>query len=169
MIGSRRASPPVGSSRWRGYRHPRSRRDPFLPLATGSFQVANAKLYSNDSYDYTSYVDEVAVLNPATGAETTKIPAVLNVAVFSTDSQHLNGVGLGGVGVIDTATDVSATAVANIPGATGLAITPDGKHLYITDVATGSILVADTATYTISTILPVALAGNGAIAIVSAD
>jgi YVTN family beta-propeller protein len=64
---------------------------------------------------------------------------------------------------------LSTAAVANIPGATGLAITPDGKHLYITDVTTGSVLVADTATYTISTILPVALAGSGAIAIVSAD
>jgi DNA-binding beta-propeller fold protein YncE len=150
----------------------------FIPSISGSAQEViynvvispdNAKLYSNHSYYYQSYIDEVAVLNPTTGAETTKIPAVLDVAVFSPDSQHLYGVGLGGVGFIDTATDVSTTAVANIPGASDLAITPDGKHLYITDVTTGSVLVADTATYTISTILPIAVAGNGAIAIVSAD
>jgi YVTN family beta-propeller protein len=79
-------------------------------------------------------------------------------------------VGLGGVGVIDTATEVSATAVANIPGASGLAITPDGNHLYITDASTNSVLVADTATYTISTAIPVSigLSGTGAIAIVPA-
>jgi len=127
----------------------------------------NAKLYSNLSYSY-PYVDQVAILNPETGAETKTISAVLTVQVFSPDSQHLYGVGLGGVGVIDTATDVSTTAVANIPGASDLAITPDGNYLYITDAGTNSVLVADTATYTISTVLPVQLAASGAIAIVSA-
>jgi len=128
----------------------------------------NAKLYSNHSYYYQSYVDEVPVINPATYGETATIPAVLNVEVFSPDSQHLYGVGLGGVGVIDTASEVPTTAVANIPGATSVAITPDGKHLYITEVGTNSVMVADTATYTVSAVLPVSMAGgSGAIAIVT--
>jgi len=126
----------------------------------------NAKLYSNHIYNFA--VDEVAILNPATGAETKTIPDVVNVQVFSPDSQHLYGLGLGGLGVIDTATEISTTAVANIPGASDFAITPDGKHLYITDVSTNSVLAADTATYTISTVIPVQqLSGSGAIAIVS--
>ena len=134
----------------------------------------NAKLYSNHSYFYDAsassygYVDEIAILHPATGAETKTIPDMLTVQVFSHDSKHLYGVGLGGVGVIDTGADVPSTAVANIPGASGLGITPDGKHLFITDPSTHSVLVADTATYTISTVIPVPLAGSGAIAIVSA-
>jgi YVTN family beta-propeller protein len=131
----------------------------------------NIELYSNHSYYYPGgYVDQVAIINPETGAVTKTIPAVLTVQVFSPDSKHLYGVGLGGVGVIDTATEVSATAVANIPGASGLAITPDGNHLYITDASTNSVLVADTATYTISTAIPVSigLSGTGAIAIVPA-
>jgi YVTN family beta-propeller protein len=136
-------------------------------ITTAVISPDNAKLYSNFSYYY-PYVDQVAILNPETGAQTKGIQAVLTVQVFSPDSQRLYGVGLGGVGVIDTATDVSTTAVANIPGASDLAITPDGKHLYITDAGTNSVLVADTATYTISTVLPVQLAASGAIAIVSA-
>jgi YVTN family beta-propeller protein len=110
----------------------------------------------------------IAVLDPATGGVTAKIPGVMTVGVFSPDSQRLYGVGLDGIAVIDTATDVPTTAVANIPYAADLAITPDGKHLYITDHSTNSVLVADSATYTISTILPISIAGIGAIAIVSA-
>ena len=126
---------------------------------------SNAKLYVKHSYYYPGgYVDQVAFVNPATGAETKTIPDVLTPQVFSPDSHHLYGVGLGGVGVIDTATGVSITAVAAIPGATGLAITPDGKYLYIT--STNSVLMADTATYTISAVIPVTEAG--AIASVSA-
>jgi DNA-binding beta-propeller fold protein YncE len=148
-----------------------------IPSISGSAQEViynvvispdNSKLYSNHSYYYQSLIDEVAVLNPATGAEITTLPAVLTVGAFSPNSQYLYGVGLGGVGVINTATDVSTTAIANIPGASALAITPDGQHLYITDASTGSVLVADTATYTISTVLPLAVAASGAIAIVSA-
>ena len=133
----------------------------------------DAKLYSNYSYDYETansagYVDEVAVFNPVTGAQTKSIPAVFLAQVFSPDSKHLYGVGLGGVGVINTATEVSITAVANIPGASDLGITPDGKHLYITDASTHSVFVADTATYTISTVIPVPISSSGAIAIVPA-
>ena len=93
---------------------------------------------------------------------------MLDVEVFSPDSQHLYGVGLGGVAVVNTVTEVPTTAVADVPGATNVAITPDGRRLYITDKNTNTVIVADTATYSISTVLPVTIAGNGAIAIVSA-
>jgi YVTN family beta-propeller protein len=133
----------------------------------------DAKLYSNYSYDYATQatagtVNEVAIFNPVTGAQTNSIPAVLLAQVFSPDSKYLYGMGLGGVGVINTATNVSSTAVAGVPGASNLAITPDGQHLYITDTTTNDVLVADTATFTISTSIPMSLAG-GAIAIVSAQ
>jgi YVTN family beta-propeller protein len=134
----------------------------------------NARLYSNAYYPYSNSPVPpalgavIAVLDPATGGVTAKIPGVMTVGVFSPDSQRLYGVGLDGIAVIDTATDVPTTAVANIPYAADLAITPDGKHLYITDHSTNSVLVADSATYTISTILPISIAGIGAIAIVSA-
>ena len=136
-------------------------------IFTAVLSPNNAKLYSNYSYDYATEisagsVNEIAILNPVNGAQTNSIPAVFFVQLFSPDSKHLYGVGLGGVGVIDTTTDVPTTAVANIP-AGGLAITPDGQHLYITSF--NSVLLADTATYTISTVIPVT--GAGAIAIVS--
>jgi YVTN family beta-propeller protein len=121
----------------------------------------------------------VAVLNPVTYAQTTTLPAVLVAQVFSPNSQYLYGVGLGGVGVISTAANVSTTAVANVPNANQLAITPDGRHLYITDVYDGWVFVADTASYTVSTVLSVGSPGvdpsadnplgpTGAIAIASA-
>ncbi len=133
----------------------------------------NAGLYSNYSYDYgtetsSGSVDEIAILNPITGAQTKSIPDVLLAQVFSPDSKHLYGVGLGGVGVLDTATDVPATAVANVPGASGLAITPDGNHLYITDPSTHTVLAANTADFTISAVIPIPIAGIGAIVIVPA-
>ena len=109
------------------------------------------------------------MLKLATGAQTKSIPDVLLAQVFSPDSKHLYGVGLGGVGIIDTTTDVSTTAVANIPGASGLAITPDGNHVYITDPSTHSVLAANTADFTISAAVPVPIASSGAIVIVSAQ
>jgi YVTN family beta-propeller protein len=147
--------------------------DPYNPsetFYTAAVSPDNAKLYTNAYYypPRPAFGDVIAVFDPATGGVTTTIPNVMDVGVFSPDSQHLYGLGLGGVAVIDTATDAPTTAVANIPDADDLAITPDGKHLYITDVSTSSVMVADTATYTISTILPVLVAGKGAIAIVSA-
>jgi YVTN family beta-propeller protein len=141
----------------------------FQSVDNGIYNVAispnDAKLYANHFADYLA---EIAILNPGNGAVTKKIPAVLTVQVFSPDSRHLYCVLLGGAGVIDTATEVSTTAVASIPGASDLAITPDGKYLYITDVSTKSVLVADTATYTISAVLPLLIDGGGAIAIVAA-
>jgi YVTN family beta-propeller protein len=140
----------------------------------------NTKLYVNYSYDptYSVYVDEVAVLNPVTYAQTTTLPAMFIAQVFSPNSQYLYGVGMGGVGVINTAANVSTTAVANVPDASQLAITPDGRHLYITDVYDGWVFVADTASYTVSTVLTVGIPGDpsgqnplgptGAIAIASA-
>jgi YVTN family beta-propeller protein len=127
----------------------------------------NSKLYTN-AYIYPpggAYV--IAIFNPATGALIKTMPDVMTVSIFSPDAQHLYGIGLGGVGVIDTATDVAITAVANLPGATNLAITPDGRHLYITDTSTNSVAVADTSTYTISTVIG-GLNGVGPIGIVPA-
>jgi YVTN family beta-propeller protein len=106
-------------------------------------------------------------MNPATGALMTTIPDVMTVGLFSPDSQHLYGVGLGGVAVINTATNAATTAVANLPGASDLAITPDGRHLYITDATTNSVAVADTSSYTISTIIT-GVNAAGPIAIVPA-
>jgi YVTN family beta-propeller protein len=113
----------------------------------------NRKLFTNAYIYPPGGTNVIAIFNPATGGLTKTIPDVMTVAVFSPDSQHLYGVGLGGVAVIDTATDVATTAVANLPGATSLAITPDGRHLYITDSSTNSVAVADTSTYTISTVI----------------
>jgi YVTN family beta-propeller protein len=113
-----------------------------------------------------------------TYAQTTTLPAMFIAQVFSPNSQYLYGVGMGGVGVINTAANVSTTAVANVPDASQLAITPDGRHLYITDVYDGWVFVADTASYTVSTVLTVGIPGDpsgqnplgptGAIAIASA-
>ena len=113
----------------------------------------------------------IAVLDPVTGHLLAKISGVMTVGLFSPDAQHLYGTGLGSTVVIDTATEVPTTAVANLNvyGSTGyltpfdLAITPDGKYLYI--VVTNSVVVADTATYTVEKVLPVST--SGPIAIVS--
>jgi len=150
-----------------------------LPFETSGYGIYNTAISPNNAqlYAYQSAddVDDLVILNPVTGAHTKTISAGFPVQVFSPDSQHLYGVGLGGVGVIDTTTEVASTAVANIPGASDLAITPDGKYLYITDVSTKSVLVADTATYTILAVLPLSIDGSigqidgsGAIAIVAA-
>ena len=147
---------------------------PYQDFDGAAISPDNAKLYSNAYYTggAPSLSPVIPVFDPATGAVTAKVPGVMTVEVFSPDSQHLYGVsagygaGLGGIGVIDTATDIPTTAVANILAPLQLAITPDGKHLYITDSGTASVLVADTATYTISTTIPVS--GLGAIAIVPA-
>jgi hypothetical protein len=133
----------------------------------------NAGLYSNYFYYYGTdvsggAVDEVAIFNPKTGAQTKSLPDVFLVQTFSPDSKHLYGVGLGGVGVLDTTTDVATTAVANVPGASGLAVTPDGNHLYITDPSTHSLLAANTEDYTVSASIPVPIDSSGAIVIVSA-
>jgi YVTN family beta-propeller protein len=98
---------------------------------------------------------------------TTTIPDVMPVGVFSPDAQHLYGVGLGGVAVISTATNAATTAIANLPGAGDLAITPDGRHLYITDGSTNSVVIADTSTNMISTTIG-GVNAPGAIAIVPA-
>ena len=113
----------------------------------------NSKLFSNAYIYPPGGTNVIAIFNPATGGLTKTIPEVMTVAIFSPDSRHLYGVGLGGVAVIDTATDAATTAVGNLPGATSLAITPDGRHLYITDSSTNSVAVADTSTYTISTVI----------------
>lgn len=85
----------------------------------------------------------------------------MSVGIISPDSQRLYGAGLGGAAVIGTG--IPTTAVANIPGAAqggaDLAITPDGKYLYIADPVTNTVVVADTATYTIAKVLPVSIAG----------
>ena len=111
----------------------------------------------------------IAVLDPVTGHLLDKIPGVMTVGPFSPDAQHLYGPGLGSTVVIDTATEVPTTAVANLYGLTGyltpfgMAVTPDGKYLYTALI--NEVAVADTATYTIEKILPVPTAGP--IAIVS--
>jgi YVTN family beta-propeller protein len=112
------------------------------------------------------------VFNPTTGALRAAIPDVMTYEppspeIFSPDSRHMYGVGLGGVAVLDTATNAATTAVANLPGAFGVAITPDGRHLYITDASTNSVAVADTSTYSISTVID-GLEGARPIAIVPA-
>lgn len=112
----------------------------------------NTKLYVDDLY-YPPDAPEITEFDPATGALKATIPNVMTVGVFSPDSLHMYGVGLGGVVVLDTATNASTTAVAGLPGASALAITPDGKHLYITDFSTNSVAVADTSTYSISTVI----------------
>jgi YVTN family beta-propeller protein len=133
----------------------------------------DAKLYAAAYYGTNSYPPDppkltavIAVFDPATGAVTAKIPGIMVIEDMSPDSRHLYGVGLNGVAVIDAVTDVPVTAVANLPGADNLAITPDGKHLYITNVGDTTVMVADTATYTISTIL--SIGAFGPIAIVPA-
>jgi YVTN family beta-propeller protein len=127
----------------------------------------NTKLYAN-TWFYPPGVNEViAVMNPATGALMTTIPDTMTVGTFSPDSPQMYGVGLGGVAVMNTATNAATTAVANLPGAYALAITPDGRHLYITDRSTNSVAVADTSTYTISTVIG-GIDGAGPIAIVPA-
>lgn len=112
----------------------------------------NAKLYTNVIVPAGDQ-DLIAVYDPSTGGLTATIRAVMNVGIFSPDSKHLYGVGLGGVAVIDTDTNAATTAVANFPLAYDLAIAPDGRHLYFTDPNTSSVAVADTSTYTISTII----------------
>jgi YVTN family beta-propeller protein len=126
----------------------------------------NTKLYVDDLY-YPPDAPEVTEFNPATGALKSTIPDVMTVGVFSPDSKRMYGVGLGGVAVLDTATNAATTAVAGLPSASALAITPDGKHLYITDYTTNSVAVADTATYSISTVIG-GLDGAHPIAIVPA-
>lgn len=128
----------------------------------------NAKLYSRyvllgPPSVAPAPVPTIGVFDPATGSVKAKIPGVMETLVaFSPDSQHLYGPGLNGIVVIDTATDLPTTAVANLSGY--LAITPDGTHLYIT--GNDGVAVADTATYTVSTIIPVG--GASVIAIVPA-
>ena len=56
--------------------------------------------------------------------------------------------------MIDTATGgVSATIPVGIP--LGLAITPDGKHAYVTNYVDGTVSVIDTATGAVSATIPV--------------
>ena len=132
----------------------------------------HTKLYC-DAY-YTPAANWVmAVLNPVTGAVDAHVPAVLTsglTAALSPDGQHLYGLGLGGIGALSTATNLPTAGVVGVPavtsGAVGLAVTPDGKQLYITDYYGGRVIVADAATYTISTILPLAVSDEFAIAIV---
>jgi YVTN family beta-propeller protein len=127
----------------------------------------NTKLYTT-AYDYPPGGNSIiAVFNPVTGGLTKSIFAVISPEVFSLDSRHVYGVGLGGLGVINAATYAVTTAVANLPGATDLAITPDGRRFYITDSSTNSVVVADTSTYTISTVIG-GVSAAGPIAIVPA-
>lgn len=119
---------------------------------TAAVTPDNTKLYANTVPDPPG-TEEIAVFNPATGVLKTTIPDVMFVEISSPDSRHMYGVGLGGVAVIDTATNAATTAVANLPGAYDVAITPDGRHLYITDASTNSVAVADTSTYSISTVI----------------
>jgi YVTN family beta-propeller protein len=133
---------------------------------TAAVTPDNTKLYAN-TVPYPPGTPEIAVFNPGTGGLKTTIPDVMFVEIFSPDSRHMYGVGLGGVAVIDTATNAATTAVANLPGAYDVAITPDGRHLYITDASTNSVAVADTSTYSISTVIG-GLDGARPIAIVPA-
>jgi YVTN family beta-propeller protein len=131
----------------------------------------NTKLYANAMVDPPG-IAQLLVFNPTTGALRAAIPDVMTYEppspeIFSPDSRHMYGVGLGGVAVLDTATNAATTAVANLPGAFGVAITPDGRHLYITDASTNSVAVADTSTYSISTVID-GLEGARPIAIVPA-
>jgi YVTN family beta-propeller protein len=59
---------------------------------------------------------------------------------------------LDAVTVIDTATDTISGTIPLAPGTQpeGVAITPDGRHVYIGSVNTFSVTVADTATNTVT-------------------
>jgi len=126
----------------------------------------NTKLYASGSV-FPPGIPQLLVFSPVANSLKASLPEVMTAGVFSPDSRHMYGVGLGGVAVLDTTTNAAATAVANLPGARDLAITPDGRHLYITDPSTNSVAVADTSTYSISAIIG-GLDGANPVAIVPA-
>jgi YVTN family beta-propeller protein len=112
----------------------------------------NTKLYAEGQV-FPPGISQVLEFSPAANILKATLFDVVTPAVFSPDSHHLYGAGLGGVAVLNTTTNAAATAVANLPGARDVAITPDGRHLYITDPTTNSVAIADTATYSISAII----------------
>jgi hypothetical protein len=124
----------------------------------------NTKLYNN-TWISPPGDDVIAVFDPATEGLIATIPPVMSVGVFSPDAKRLYGVGSGGVVVINTTTNAATTALVNLPGASSLAITPVGRHLYVTDGSTNSVVTAETSTNTISTTIG-GVNAPGAIAIV---
>lgn len=113
----------------------------------------NTKLYTTAFISSPSGSNVIAIFNPATGALIKKIPQVMTVSTFSPDGQQLYGLGLGGVAALEVSTDVARPAVPNLRGATSFALTPDGRHFYITDSTSSSVAVADTTTGTVSTVI----------------
>ena len=143
---------------------------PLTTAPTQSFASVAVSPATGRVYTDAGYADKLKfVFDPATGAVLDQFLSVVDPGVFSPDSQRLYGLAPGGISFISVATNTQSAGVTNID-ASAFAITPDGAHLYIsTGVAgmyTGSIYVADTATYTISTVLPIA--ATGPIAIVPA-
>jgi len=76
----------------------------------------------------------------------------LSVAV-SPDGQHAYAGGLGTVSVIDT-TSNTVTATISVPDAGRLAITPDGRYVYVVG-GSNSVWVIDTASNTVTATIPV--------------
>ncbi len=129
---------------------------------TAAVSPDNTKVYANASY-YPSIPpigdNAILIIDNSTASSTT-IPPLLSVGVFSPDGKYLYGSGSGGVAVLDTATNEVVTTIPVTVA--GLAITPDGRHLYVTD-GVSSVAVIDTSTNKVSATIS-GVAGAGGIA-----
>ena len=134
-------------------------------FSTAAVSPDNTKVYANTTYSPPVGSSAIAIIDTSTESVATTIPPVMSVGVFSPDGKYLYGSGSGGVAVLDTTTNAVVTTIPDAAVA-GLAITPDGKHLYVTD-GINSVAVIDTSTNTVSATVS-GVAGAGFIAIAPA-
>jgi YVTN family beta-propeller protein len=127
-----------------------------IPVGTQPFEVL---LSPDGSRAYVTNVglnSSIEVIDTATNTVVASIPAphVYRYMAISPDGTRLyvpdRAINGAGVTVIDTATN-SVVATIPLPGTAGngLAVTPDGAHLYIASQFTGDIFIAETATNTV--------------------
>jgi YVTN family beta-propeller protein len=140
-----------------------------LPFMLAALSVST--IYAQTvAYVTNNQSNNVSVINTSTNTVTATIPVgkVPSGIAFSPDGTrvYVMNTGENTISVIDTATNaVTATiALGGRPrlGPELLAITPDGKSLYVT-LERGSVLVINTATNTVVATIPVPTAGAVAI------
>ncbi len=124
-----------------------------------SFAPDGRTLYVLDWASETSG-DDVIVYNLATERIETKIEVSTWPAhgIFSRDARllYVSGETAGDVTVIDTTTRQTATRIVHGGGdAMGLALSPDGRTLYLAAGENKAVLKVDTATHTITGTIPV--------------
>jgi phospholipase C len=122
--------------------------------ATASRLLENRTTHRSDFPDGASETSFPGILAAAAASRREASPAVVG------STAYVAALG-GGVGVVDTSTDALLTAIEGVTNPYGVAATPDGSTVYVTNSGTNTLGVIATATNKITSTITVGLYPHG--------